>query len=299
MKSRFGSSYSALSHKILLDPQVRHSHKLVLSDTEVGDYMLNAKKEKCDQVQAKVPPLERDEELDRDDMDYYEKYKFPISPGYAGHLPKTNDTYGMPRTKKAEETVSCLKERLKKQHRTRKELEKINDMRYGKREVQTIADKQLLKNEFTLPLIEVRPEYTSIIRNVFRDEESKCFETREPKLPYSLDGLDEEKYFIPGYAGHVPFGYSKFGENFQNATNSALKDFSFKFNRMKSTEWAPVGTLRDQPALVSIPHHIYSEKHGLIPNYGGFVPGIQFRYGKTFGEVTRDAKKWQRGDLTN
>lgn len=49
----------------------------------------------------------------------------------------------MPRTKKAEETVSCLKERLKKQHRTRKELEKINDMRYGKREVQTIADKQV------------------------------------------------------------------------------------------------------------------------------------------------------------
>ena len=36
----------------------------------------------------------------------------------------------------------------------------------------------------------------------------------------------------------------------------------------------------------------------MLPNYLGHVPGETFRFGKTFGADTKDAKRWLRGDFS-
>ncbi|XP_045528612.1 elongator complex protein 3 isoform X3 [Pieris brassicae] len=53
---------------------------------------------------------------------------------------------------------------------------------------------------------------------------------------------------IPGYegfAGHVPYGFQRFGDSSKKVTNSALCDFSSNYRRRQSTEWAPVNVVKN------------------------------------------------------
>lgn len=50
--------------------------------------------------------------------------------------------------------------------------------------------------------------------------------------------------FFTGFAGHVPYGFQRFGESSQKLTNSALCDFSSNYRRRQSTEWAPVNVVK-------------------------------------------------------
>nr|CAD7590749.1 unnamed protein product [Timema genevievae] len=100
------------------------------------------------------------------------------------------------------------------------------------------------------------------------------------------------------FSGHVPFGYSKYGSGNVQMTNSALCDFTSNYRRRQSTEWAPVNVTRFDPPLALQPTVIYHKHVGLVPNYLGHVPGEMFRFGKTYGNDTRDAKRWLRGDYT-
>lgn len=53
-------------------------------------------------------------------------------------------------------------------------------------------------------------------------------------------------------------------------------------------------------SIPSLPcHKIYHRNIGLIPNYGGHVPGQTFRFGQTYGTDSVDAKRWLRGDFRN
>ncbi|CAH0722244.1 unnamed protein product, partial [Brenthis ino] len=45
------------------------------------------------------------------------------------------------------------------------------------------------------------------------------------------------------FAGHVPYGFQRFGESSKKLTNSALCDFSSNYRRRQSTEWAPVNVV--------------------------------------------------------
>ncbi|CAK1548112.1 unnamed protein product [Leptosia nina] len=51
------------------------------------------------------------------------------------------------------------------------------------------------------------------------------------------------------------------------------------------------------PPLSINPTEIYHKHVGMLPNYAGHVPGCLFRFGKTYGNDTRDAKRWLRGDF--
>ncbi|KAL1138795.1 hypothetical protein AAG570_008857 [Ranatra chinensis] len=162
--------------------------------------------------------------------------------------------------------------------------------------MQCRSDSQLVKSLFKLPLLEVRPEAAGIIRNIPVKEPAHRQEPEES--PYFTELLDDNKKFIPGFTGHVPFGYSKFGQGYAPYTNSALCDFTSNYRQNKSTEWAPVSVTRVDPPLLVQPTEIYHKQMGLLPNYGGHVPGIAFRSGKTYGTETRDAKRWLRGDFS-
>ncbi|XP_050663895.1 UPF0605 protein CG18335-like isoform X2 [Leptidea sinapis] len=107
---------------------------------------------------------------------------------------------------------------------------------------------------------------------------------------------------IPGYegfAGHVPYGFQRFGDSSKKLTNSALCDFSSNYRRRQSTEWAPVNVVKPDPPMSINPTEIYHKHVGMLPNYAGHVPGCVFRFGKTYGNDTRDAKRWLRGDFTS
>lgn len=84
--------------------------------------------------------------------------------------------------------------------------------------------------------------------------------------------------FFKGFSGHLPFGYSSFGKANQALTNGALCDFTSNYRKRLSTEWAPVSVSRPDPPLAIISHHVYQRHVGLLPNYGGHVPGEKFRY---------------------
>ncbi|CAB3221693.1 unnamed protein product [Arctia plantaginis] len=54
---------------------------------------------------------------------------------------------------------------------------------------------------------------------------------------------------------------------------------------------------RPDPPMSINPTEIYHKHVGMLPNYAGHVPGCMFRFGKTYGNDTRDAKRWLRGDF--
>ncbi|CAH4035101.1 unnamed protein product [Pieris brassicae] len=69
--------------------------------------------------------------------------------------------------------------------------------------------------------------------------------------------------------------------------------------------YAKIGYHLEGPYMVKIPDpplsinptEIYHKHVGMLPNYAGHVPGCLFRFGKTYGNDTRDAKRWLRGDF--
>ncbi|KAJ8734281.1 hypothetical protein PYW07_014832 [Mythimna separata] len=60
-----------------------------------------------------------------------------------------------------------------------------------------------------------------------------------------------------------------------------------------------VKMLVPDPPMSINPTEIYHKHVGMLPNYAGHVPGCMFRFGKTYGNDTRDAKRWLRGDFTS
>lgn len=76
-------------------------------------------------------------------------------------------------------------------------------------------------------------------------------------------------------------------------------DFTSNYRSRQSTEWAPASITQPEPPALIKSTDIHHKNVGLIPNYLGHVPGARFRYGKTFGNDTRDGKRWLRGDFSN
>lgn len=74
-------------------------------------------------------------------------------------------------------------------------------------------------------------------------------------MPFERFRLNDDRllykyYFIlkqtivPGFTGHVPYGFQRFGDSSKKVTNSALCDFSSNYRRRQSTEWAPVNVVK-------------------------------------------------------
>lgn len=70
--------------------------------------------------------------------------------------------------------------------------------------------------------------------------------------------------------------------------------------RVESVPWVstPVPGMRTIPAYdlyrksaLEIKNNLYHVHSGLLPKYMGYVPGLKFRYGSTFGMLTYNAKE--------
>ncbi|XP_004457404.1 ciliary microtubule inner protein 2B isoform X4 [Dasypus novemcinctus] len=119
------------------------------------------------------------------------------------------------------------------------------------------------------------------------DQETKLeleLEGEEPELeqasPYSMDDQDPRKFFMSGFTGYVPRARFLFGSSFPVLTNQALQEFGEKYSGSKGQ--------KDPKYLPPLPR-TYPQNLGLLPNYGGYVPGYKFQFGHTYGHLTHDA----------
>ncbi|XP_027470153.2 ciliary microtubule inner protein 2B isoform X1 [Callorhinus ursinus] len=121
-------------------------------------------------------------------------------------------------------------------------------------------------------------------KDVEKDQEPKL----EPELgqeaeqasPYSMDDRDPRKFFMPGFTGYVPRARFLFGSSFPVLTNRALQEFGQMYSGSR-----PQKDPKHLPPL----SRTYPQNLGLLPNYGGYVPGYKFQFGHTYGHLTHDA----------
>ncbi|KAB0802592.1 hypothetical protein PPYR_04778 [Photinus pyralis] len=284
-KYRIGDSYGTTTHKLLLDPTVSHAEKLILSDRTVDDYqVLRPPQRDIDIVNARS--------LQGDPI-----YKHPTIPGYEGFVPRINGMMGQRYTVQATEALSQFQQMQNKDAAALHQLIKQGLIQDDKWNPRSLQDRELATSEFKLPLLQVRPECAGIVRNL-PVEEPPLKPPDHSSSPYFMDNSDPDKYLVKGFSGPVPFGYASFGQPNQAMTNSALCDFTTNYRKRLSTEWAPVSISRPDPPLLIQPSEIYHRHIGQLPNYAGHIPGAVFRFGKTYGNDTRDAKRWLRGDFS-
>lgn len=98
--------------------------------------------------------------------------------------------------------------------------------------------------------------------------------------PYSMDDRDPRKFFMSGFTGYVPRARFLFGSSFPVLSNQALQEFG----EMKSP-----GRSQKDPKHLPALSRTYPQHLGLLPKYGGYVPGYKFQFGRTYGHLTQDA----------
>ncbi|XP_055375434.1 protein FAM166B-like [Condylostylus longicornis] len=117
----------------------------------------------------------------------------------------------------------------------------------------------------------------------------------EKYLPYSkhypphfMEDDDPRKFLKSGYAGWIPFEWTKIGKN----DNSALCEFTkyYKLNQHYRRIPITIETIISKPKNNFEKYEIYIKDKGMIPNYTGHVPGERFEIGKSYGKSTLNAK---------
>ncbi|KAK6620742.1 hypothetical protein RUM43_011037 [Polyplax serrata] len=281
---RAGNTYGSCTHKLLVDPTINHTEKLILGDRTTDDYQVYRPSQKdIDIVKARFRHGNT-------------VYQHPMIPGYEGFVPRLNNQFGQNYSVEATEALSEFE---KHQHKNRSALNHVKIVGAAQDDnwdPKSLQDRTLVKTNYKLPLASVRPEQVAVIRDRKVVEPSL-----EPPIhslsPYFMSNDDPQKRIKRGTGTTVPFGYSKFGMSNDPMTNSALCDFTSNYRKKMSTEWAPVNLSRPDPPLHFQPMEIYHKHVGLMPNYAGHIPGARFRCGKTIGDDSRDAKRWLRRDF--
>ncbi|XP_012270479.1 UPF0605 protein CG18335 [Orussus abietinus] len=284
-KFRCGETYGSLTHKLLLDPTINHAETLILSNRATDDYeVTRPPKDDVEFVNARTKRTDA-------------TFLHPMVPGYEGFMPRLNAKYGQRYSVLATEGLAEFEREYLKNKAALNELNKVISVQSGHGKPRNLKDRLLLESKFKLPMLTVRPDCVGVMRNLPVDEQCERPRDHAPS-PYFMENTNPNKFFISGYAGHIPYGYAHFGTTNVPMTNSSLCEFTTNYRTRQSTEWAPVSISRPDPPLLIQPAEIYHKHVGLLPNYLGHVPGSVFRFGKTFGADTKDAKRWLRGDFS-
>ncbi|CAB3221691.1 unnamed protein product [Arctia plantaginis] len=185
-KYRIGDTYGSTTHKILLDPAVQHSERLVLSDRTADDFQIfRPPQTDIDVVNARF--------RNGDPV-----YKHPMIPGYEGFLPRLNAHFGQRYTVAATEALSDFQRVQINQRAARNQLERVVDLQAGKGKPWDLVDRFSATAEFKLPLVTVRPECAGILRDVPMDE-PKLSPATHSVSPYFMENADPDKFIKKEY----------------------------------------------------------------------------------------------------
>jgi len=131
-------------------------------------------------------------------------------------------------------------------------------------------DARINRNSPLVPLKKPRDNRTP------HDLHSECVKVR-PTLNSNL------KYFISGYAGHVPFYQNQSGKTYNTMTNYALRTFENQQKKHKKMTLEPISasSIATLKTPVDFTHKeavncrgVYSTELGIIPRYAGHVPEL-------------------------
>ncbi|XP_067317877.1 ciliary microtubule inner protein 2B-like [Anolis sagrei] len=113
-------------------------------------------------------------------------------------------------------------------------------------------------------------------------------------LPYSLEDSNPQKYFMSGFTGFVPRAQFLKGASYPVITHRALlEDLEFDWMLRKPRPLGSSGSSSQEgqgrgqalpPLAMAFP-----KDGSLLPHYKGYVPGYKFNFGKTYGQLTRNA----------
>lgn len=101
--------------------------------------------------------------------------------------------------------------------------------------------------------------------------------------PYFMDDNNPHKYFISGFAGHVPKARFLFGNGYPITTKKALIQFG------KQLRNEPISLTAVEGQGSSSPPTLHHQHRTVLPAFTGHIPGYRFMYGQTFGQLSQKA----------
>uniref|UniRef100_A0A336LKC9 CSON009746 protein n=1 Tax=Culicoides sonorensis TaxID=179676 RepID=A0A336LKC9_CULSO len=258
---RCGDTYGSLTHFLLLDPCARHAEKLVLSNRSNSDY------------EVERPTLTELDLIKKREKRIDSIYRHPMMPGYDGFVPKIRGKFGQRFSVSATEGISEFERNYLKKRCEETRLKIKGAIQLQDAPGRSIGERSLETNEYKFPLEIVRPEAVGIFTEIPQNQLPI-----PPKSSYSKD-LNKKPTFIVNNLK-------------KNQKLLQKKSWFDDYNQRKSFEWAPISAkgMGNSLSSVSDQCQIYYNDRGLIPGYGGHVPGIQEKYGNTFGQSSIDAK---------
>ncbi|XP_038548116.1 protein FAM166B-like [Micropterus salmoides] len=90
---------------------------------------------------------------------------------------------------------------------------------------------------------------------------------------------------ITGFTGHVPKSRFLIGKGYPITTNQALIQFGKQQQSDPTSQDIPN---RKDSTITTLPT-IYPSNRGVVPSFTGHIPGYQFMYGHTFGQLSQNA----------
>ncbi|CAK6959377.1 protein FAM166B [Scomber scombrus] len=103
--------------------------------------------------------------------------------------------------------------------------------------------------------------------------------------PYFMDDHNPQKYFMSGFTGHVPKSRFLIGKGYPITTNQALIQFGQQQQVDPTSKHTPEWKDSTVPPMPTI----YPSNRGVVPSFTGHIPGYQFMYGHTFGQLSQNA----------
>ncbi|KAL3041594.1 hypothetical protein OYC64_019722 [Pagothenia borchgrevinki] len=103
--------------------------------------------------------------------------------------------------------------------------------------------------------------------------------------PYFMDDDNPHKYFKTGFTGHVPTSRFLIGKGFPITTNQAL----IQFGKQQQTDPTSLSIPGRRESTITPIATIYPSDRGVVPSFTGHIPGYQFTYGQTFGQLSQNA----------
>ncbi|KAH8263957.1 hypothetical protein KR038_010347 [Drosophila bunnanda] len=279
---RVGRTYGRQSHKLLIDPCVSHAPELIVAPIHTKGGL-------------KDYPTPHELKVLRTREDLVDSvYRHPILPGYAGFVPNLARQVGKRYLAAASAGVA--------DHETLMELYRCESRTLRHRDLlesgkglfdRKINERLLPKAYYRSPLIPVTGVSKGIKDEVCPPKTEKLCYSKFTS-PHFLEDEDDDKYIINGYAGHIPMAVTRFGESNQVLTHRALCSFSDYMYKKKRDSWC-CGQDLSGPAVTCPPvgHFVvYHTTDGMVPSYAGHVPGEMYKFGRTYGKTTYDAKRW-------
>lgn len=115
------------------------------------------------------------------------------------------------------------------------------------------------------------------------------------ETPYFLADDNPHKTFMAGYMGHVPCLRYTSGRTYGATANEALRSFTAQHERRKANARKPVNaadpTAGTCAATAAVPfYQQLPYDAGIMKNYAGHIPGINFNVGQTTSAGSRNAR---------